>query len=74
MMFEMRLRKPKSTRVPTQGIFNCSHNIGMVWVELDFDDAVSYTQLWGSGLQHIPVTYGSDRIHIHVTRVTNPVP
>ena len=31
------------TLLSTQGIFNLSHHIGMVWEELAFDDAVSYT-------------------------------
>ena len=35
----------------TQGIFNLQHHIGMVWEELAFDGAVSYTQ-WGTLLQH----------------------
>ena len=49
MMYEMRRRKPKPTLLPTQEIFNLLHNIGMVWEELAFGDAVSY--IWqGNGL------------------------
>ena len=44
MMYEMRKRKPKPTLSPTQGIFNLSHHTGMLFEELAFDDAVSYTQ------------------------------
>ena len=34
MMYETRRRKPESTLLPTQGIFN------LVWEELAFDDTV----------------------------------
>ena len=44
MMYEMRRRKPDL--LPTQGTFNLPHYIGMIWEELAFDDAVSYTQYW----------------------------
>ena len=37
-------RKPEPTLLLTQGIFYLPHHIGMVWEELDFDNAVSYTQ------------------------------
>ena len=47
---EMR-RKSEPTLLPTQGIFNLLHHVGMVWEELAFDDAVSYAQQ-GNGLQH----------------------
>ena len=50
MMYEMRCRKPEPTPLPAQRFFNLPHHIGMVWAELAFDDAVSYTQ-WGNGLQ-----------------------
>ena len=50
MMYEMR-KKPEPTLLPTQGIFNLPNYIDMVWEELAFDDAVSYTQR-GNGLQH----------------------
>ena len=50
MTYEMR-RKPEPTLLLTQGIFNVSHDIGMVREELADDDAVSYTQ-WENGLQH----------------------
>ena len=42
--------KPGRTLLSTQGIFNLSPHVGMVWEELVFDDAVSYTQK-GNGLQ-----------------------
>ena len=45
-LYEMRRRKADPTLLPTQGIFNLPHHIGMVW-----DDAVSYTQ-WGNGLRY----------------------
>ena len=50
-MYEMRRRKPETTLLPTQVKFNLQHHMGMVWEELAFDDAVSYTQR-GNGLQH----------------------
>ena len=43
MMYEMRRRNPEPTLLPTQAIFNRPYHIGMVWEELTFDDAVSYT-------------------------------
>ena len=43
-MFEMRKRKLEDTLLPTQGIFNLPHDIGMVCEELAFDDTVSYSQ------------------------------
>ena len=45
-MYEMRRRKPKPTRLPTQWIFNLPDHICMVWEELAFDDAVSYKPQW----------------------------
>ena len=44
MIYKMRRRKPEPTLLPTQGIFNLPHHIGMVCEELPFDAAVSYTQ------------------------------
>ena len=46
MMSEKTRRKPAPILSPTQGIFNLPHHIVMVWEELAFDDAVSYTQWW----------------------------
>ena len=40
MMHEMRRRI-----LPTQGICNLPHHIGMVWEQLAFDEAVCYTRL-----------------------------
>ena len=37
-------KKAQPTLLLTQGIFNLPHHIGMVWEQLSFDDAVSYTQ------------------------------
>ena len=51
MMYEMRRRKPEATHLMSQGTFNLPHQIGMVWEELAFDDAVSYTQR-GNEFQH----------------------
>ena len=31
MMYQTRRRKPEPTLLPTLGIFNFPHNIGMVW-------------------------------------------
>ena len=42
---DMRWRKTEPTLLPTQGIVNLPHHIGMVLEELAFDDAVSYTYL-----------------------------
>ena len=39
----MRRRKAERTLLSTQGIFNLPHHLGMVWEELAFGDAVSYT-------------------------------
>ena len=44
-------RKPEPTLLPTQGTFNLPHHLGMVWEELAFDAAVSYTQQ-GNGFQY----------------------
>ena len=41
MMYEMRMKNPKPTLLPTQRIFNLQHHIDMTWEELAFDDAVS---------------------------------
>ena len=41
MMYLMIRRKPEPTVLPTQGIFNISQHIGMVWEELTFDDTVN---------------------------------
>ena len=49
MMHEMRRKKPEPTLLPTKGIFNLPHHIGMVGEELAFDDTVCYTQQ-GNGL------------------------
>ena len=51
MMYERRRRKPEPKFLPTQGIFNLPHHIGMVGEELAFGDAESCTQ-WGNGFQH----------------------
>ena len=40
-----------SSYLPTKGIVNLPHHIGMVGEEPAFDDAVSHTQL-GNRLQH----------------------
>ena len=70
MMHDMRRKKPKPTLLPTQGIFNLPHQIGMAQEELAFDDGVSSKKMDCSTAK----CYGSDRIHTTVTRVTNPVP
>ena len=49
--YEMRWRQPKPTLLLTRGIFNLPHHMGLVWEELAFDNAVSYTQQ-GNGLQY----------------------
>ena len=50
LMDEMR-RKPDSTLLLMQGIFNLPYHISLVWEELAFDDTVSYTQR-KIGFQH----------------------
>ena len=50
MIYEMR-RKQEPALLSTQWIYNLTHHIYMVWEELAFDDALSYTK-WGNGLQH----------------------
>ena len=42
-MYEMRRGKPEPALLLTQGIFNLPQYTGMVWEELAFDGAVSYT-------------------------------
>ena len=42
MIHELRRRKPEPTILSMQGIFNLPHH--MIWEEVAFDDAVSYTQ------------------------------
>ena len=72
MVYEMRRRKRKPTPLPTQEIFNLTHHIGMVSVELAFDDAVTYTQRgkWiAAQLNVIAVT----RIRTPLPRVTYPM-
>ena len=51
MMHEMRKQKPAPTPLLTQGIFKLLHDMAMVWEELAFDDAVSYTHR-GTGLYY----------------------
>ena len=41
-MYEMRRKEP--TLLPAQGIFILQQLIGLLWEELAFDEAVSYTQ------------------------------
>ena len=68
MMYEMRARKFEPTLLTMQGIFNPTHHlyiwcvglniphhifIYMVWEELAFDDAVSYTHWWKSKLAEV---------------------
>ena len=67
MMCEMRRRKPKLTLLPTQGIFNVPHHIGMVCNKLAFDDALHGKWL-SAQLDAIAVT----RIRSPVPRVTFP--
>ena len=68
--------------LPTQGIFNLTHHIAMVWEELAFDDAVSYTQR-GNVLQHnlrfwqrlgfVPVSLKSHTQHLtQLSYLTTP--
>ena len=59
MMYEKTRRNPEPTPLLTQWIFNLPHRVGMVWEELVFDDAVSYTQRrkWiAAQLNVMPVT------------------
>ena len=44
MVYELRKRKPESSILSIQGIFNLLHHIGTVWEKLAFDDAVNYAQ------------------------------
>ena len=67
MTYEMKRRKPE----PTQKIFNLPHNVGRVWEELAFDDAVSYKS--GEMDCSTAKCFGSDRICTHVNRGANPV-
>ena len=71
MMYEMRRRKPNPTLLPTQGIFNLPHYVGMVWEELVFYDAVSYTQR-GNSIAQLNVL-AVIRIRTPVPRVTYPM-
>ena len=53
MMYDICNEKEKAQAhpLPTQGIFNFPHYIGMICEEFAFHDAVSYTQR-DNGLQH----------------------
>ena len=42
-MFEMKRRKLEPLLLPTQGVFNLPHHIGIAWEELAFDDTIRYT-------------------------------
>ena len=69
----MKRRKPKPSLLPTQEIFNLSHQIDMVREELAVDDAVSYyiAGKWiAAQLNVIAVTV----IRTPVPRANNPVP
>ena len=72
MMYEMR-RQPEPTLLPTQGIFNLQHHMGMVWEELVFDDAVSSTYTkwgkWNAAQLNVIARIG---IRTPVPRVTYP--
>ena len=70
MIYEMRSRMPEPTPLPIQGIFNLPH--GMIWEELAFDDAVSYSQ-WEMDCSTAQC-YGTDGIRTPVPGGTNPVP
>ena len=71
MMYEMR-RKPGHTLLPTQGIFNLLHYVGMAWVKLVF------MMLWVMHKTEMDCRttkcYDSDMILIPAIRVSNPVP
>ena len=59
MIYEMRKEKGPSLHfLPTHGIFNLPHHIGMQCDELDFDDAVSYTQKWIAAWLHVMAMTG----------------
>ena len=45
MMDTVRRRKPERTFLQIQVIFNLLHHIDVVWEEMAFDYAISYTQL-----------------------------
>ena len=71
MMCEMRRRKPEPTHLPTWGIFNLPHHIGMLWVQLAFDDDVSYIQWvkWIAAQLNVIAMTG---IRAPVSRMTYP--
>ena len=46
-------RKSEPTVLLTRGIFNLPHHIDVVWEQLAFDDAFSYTQRWKSKLAEV---------------------
>ena len=67
MMYEVRMRKPEPILLPTQGIFNLPHHIGMAREELALDDS---EVMYNREMDCSPDTcYGSDRI-----RTPNPMP
>ena len=69
MMYEMRRRKPESTRLPSKAIFNLPHHIGMVLEKLAFCDTVYTTgNLIAAQLNAIAMT----RIHTPDASVTHP--
>ena len=65
-------RKARPTFLLTQGIFNCLQHIGIVLVELAFDDTLKlYTAVkWFAAQLNVMAGLG----FVAVTRVTNPVP
>ena len=67
MIHETKRKKPENILLATQGIFNLPYNIDMVWEELAFDDAGSYTQQ-ANRLQD------NNGIRTPVPKVTNPTP
>ena len=71
MMYETRSRKPEPTLLLTRWIFNLPHYIRMVYEELAFYDAVSYTQCgeWIAAQLNVIAATG---IRIHVPRVIYP--
>ena len=46
-------RKPESTLLPIQGIFNLTHHIDMVLEQLAFVDVVCHAQQWKSKLAEV---------------------
>ena len=71
MTYEVGWKKSEPTFLLTQRIFNLPHHTYMVWEELVFDDAISFT-VWEGIAAHLNVIAVTG-IHTPVPRVAYPM-